>query len=281
MPTFHIHQTQAFLNAIAADTRRRLAPALFVGDSWFQYPLRSYRDLQGRISHHFHDQLIGIDDSYPGRDADEVPGLAKRWFNLAAELKGMRRPFRLILLSMGGNDIIGQDFRRHLFESDRSQSPVWPWQPDIPEVCLRRINFHELGKSFDTVRAAYQVMIELRDSQAPDARIVTHTYADITPSPTPFKFAGMPVTGPWLHKPLMQVGIRKAVEQREISRWLLASFAALLHDVAEHTQDFVVLDSRQELPAFVGWWDNEIHPLGKGFKHLADRYWIPAISTVL
>lgn len=281
MPTFHITRTQAFLNAIAADTRRKLAPALFVGDSWFQYPLRSYRDLQGRISHHFRDRLIGIDDSYPGRDADEVPGLAKRWFNLAAELKGLQRPFQLILLSMGGNDIIGQDFGRHLFETDQTQTPDWPWQPDIPEVCLRRINFTELSQSFAIVRAAYEVMIQLRDSQAPGAHILTHTYADITPSPTPFKFAGLPITGPWLHEPLMRVGISEEIEQRALSRWLLASFAALLADIAEDTPNFVVLDSRQELPDYAGWWDNEIHPLGKGFKHLADTYWIPAVDAAL
>ncbi len=281
MPTFHINRTKAFIDAIAADTRRKLSPALFVGDSWFQYPLRSYRDLQGRISHHFHHQLIGIDDSYPGRDADEIPGLAKRWFNLAGELKAMRHPLKLIMLSLGGNDIIGQDFGRHLFASDQSQTPNWPWQPVIPDICSRRINFTELGNSFETVRAAYQIMIDLRDSQAPDASILTHTYADITPSATPYKFAGLPVAGPWLHKPLVKVGIRKASEQREMSRWLLASFAALLHDIAASTNDFVVLDSRNELPDFAGWWDNEIHPLGKGFKHLADKYWIPAVGAAL
>jgi len=36
-----------------------------------------------------------------------------------------------------------------------------------------------------------------------------------------------------------------------------------------------------ECAAYEGWWDNEIHPLGKGFKHLVDNHWAPEIEAVL
>lgn len=69
--------------------------------------------------------------------------------------------------------------------------------------------------------------------------------------------------------------------QREISRWPLLSFANLLKAVAKGKQKVAVLDSRLELPDFDGWWDNEIHPLGPGFKLLAEKYWFPAVEKAL
>jgi len=256
--------------------------ALYVGDSWFQYPLRPrVADLQTRIDTKFRNDLLGLDDSYPGRDADETVGLIGRWRGFASDLQERRKPFNLICVSLGGNDIIGKDFAQHLFAVPTEQPDFkWQWSVAVPEVVKTRINIKSLNQAFDTIAHAYRLIFGLRDEFAPKATVISHTYADVTPKNAPYRFAGIKA-GPWIWKPLTRVGIRTAALQREISRWLLLSFANLLKKLAEQNQRFVVLDSRQELPDFDGWWDNEIHPLGDGFKLLAEKYWFPAVRDVL
>lgn len=85
--------------------------AFYVGDSWFQYPLRRYADLQTRIDTQFRNDMLGLDDSFPGRDADETMGLIGRWRGFASALAEMRKPFNVICVSMGGNEIIGKDLQ--------------------------------------------------------------------------------------------------------------------------------------------------------------------------
>jgi lysophospholipase L1-like esterase len=281
MPAFPITRLKQFFAAIEDRRFARRAPALFIGDSWFQYPLRSYPDLQRCISTEFDTQLIGLDDSVPGRDADEVQGLSGRWANIAADLAARGRPLKLICVSLGGNDVIGRDFARHLHGSNQNPGPVdWEFAPDIPPDALRRFRFDALRATFDRVQQAYGRIIEIRNRHAPDATLITHTYADVAPSDTPYKFAGIALSGPWIHDALNRAGIRDPQAQRVISRWLLQSFAGLMARIARRRKDFVVLDTRTELedPAL---WDNEIHPVGKGYKQLARDHWFPAIRNVL
>lgn len=275
MPSFQITELNKFL--ATATKNKKLKPALYLGDSWFQYPLRRFPDLQRLISNKFHDQIVGLDDSYPGRDADEVIGLIKRWRDIAADLKASGRPLQFILLSLGGNDVIGKDFSRHLHKSDQTPGVVdWPWAPTIPAAALKRFDFEALRETFSKIRGAYQAILELRDEFAPKAKVITHTYADVCPSDTPYKLAGIALSGPWIHEPLNEAQITDTDVQREISRWLLQSFHALLLDIGRNKEKFTVLDSRQELsdPKL---WDNEIHPRGKGFRALAEDHWFPAI----
>lgn len=281
MPAFPITRLKQFFAAIEDARFRKRVPALFIGDSWFQYPLRSYPDLQRCIATEFDTRLIGLDDSYPGRDADEVVGLIGRWTDIAADLKARKRPLALICVSLGGNDVIGKDFGRHLHKTDQNPGAVdWKYSATIPADALRRFDFVALNATFDSIQAAYARILALRQAHAPGAAIITHTYADVVPSDTPYKFAGIALSGPWIHDALDKAGIRDPDAQRVISRWLLESFADLLARIRKGQRRFVVLDTRGELsdPAL---WDNEIHPVGKGFKQLARDHWFPAVRANL
>lgn len=279
MPTYQIHRLAPFLKAL--DENRRHQLALSIGDSWFQYPLRSYADLQRRAATAFNRQMLMVDDSYPGRDADEVPGLIRRWRELAGSLqKDFKRPLKLILVSLGGNDIIGKDFGRHLKKpGDASDGGDFTWNPDRPEVVRRHLQLGALAQSFESVKRSYEHIIQLRDDFAPDATILTHTYADVLPSNRPYTFAFIKA-GPWMWKPMQDVGLDSAPAQRELSRWLLAAFAQLLTELAKQNPRLQVLDTRKEL-SNADQWDNEIHPTGPGFKFLFDQYWRPAIADAI
>jgi len=279
MASTSIHQLKKYFEQLEAFPKRKRG--LCIGDSWFQYPLRSYPDLQRRISAagEFGNRINFVDDSYPGRDAEEVAGLVKRWQRLAATMKADFKPFDLILLSLGGNDVIGLDFERHLKSPGDPGSAAWPWNDTLPQVVKDHIRLDALSQTFDRIATAYGLIIGMRDDFAPEAVIITHTYADVTPSQSPYEFLTFKA-GPWIWRPASKLGI-KAAEQKELVRWLLESFRNLLLDIQGSTTKFVVLDTRSELPDAKSDWDNEIHPLGHGFRQLVEQHWRPAIEAAI
>lgn len=272
------YQFQKYVKDVR-DNRRR-ACVLSIGDSWFQYALRPFPDLQRRIELDLDGKALMLDSSKPGRDAKNlVSDVVSEVTSWAAFMQDMHRPFQAILVSLGGNDVIGKDFATHLKKaSDPPDVKPWPWQP-IPDVARRHIKFTSLKKTFAEVRAAYQALIDLRNAHAPGAPIICHSYADVTPCNEKYEFFGFKA-GPWLWKPMREFELTDKDEQRVLSRWLLASFAALLRDVATNNTTNV-LDTREELPDYEGWWDNEIHPSQRGFAYLSKKHWVPEIKRAI
>jgi hypothetical protein len=256
---------------------------LSIGDSWFQYPLRSYGDIQRKLAAHYKSKILFYDDSNAGRDAKIVPTEIQPRLNRFCEhmAREENKPFDLILVSLGGNDVIGQDFPRHL---KRKNSPAdgttFQWNANIPPSVSSHIKLNALSDTFDKVLKTYDGIVTMRKLHAPQAQIICHSYADVTPSDAPYQFIGV-TKGPWMFKPMNDVGLTGETEQREVARWLLESFENLLRHVARGRSFVTVLKTRQELPVYRGWWDNEIHPLGKGFQHLVDNFWVPEIDRHL
>lgn len=270
-----------FIQKVNEFPRRKRA--LTVGDSWFQYPLRSYGDLQSKIAAHFRTRIVFHDDSSPGRDADQLPSeVLPRLNRFAAHMNDVeRKPFQLILLSLGGNDVIGKDFGRHLKKKSQAQSgDPTGWTSPPPPAVLDHIRFDALRTTLDVVQDAYLGIIELRRKHAPKAHIICHTYADVTPSKAPYSFIGYE-SGPWMWTPMRAIGLTDPDQQRIVSRWLLEQYAGLLKSIARNRSFMTVLDTRTKLPDYDGWWDNEIHPLGKGYQKLVDEDWIPEIRRHL
>lgn len=283
MPSTHIAHLKDYFERIERYPARR--NVLTIGDSWFQYPLRTYLDLQSGIAAN---SRLGrraniLDDSYPGRDAREVKGRIARWRRIAGELAHQQKPFSLILLSLGGNDVIGHDFRRHIDSSGTIDATVWPWSTQVPEVARRWLDLGELGRTFDMIAESHGRILALRDALAPGATVVTHTYADVTPMDRPYTF-GLPGlrTGPWIWKHLAPLGLTPT-EQKTLVRWLLESFHALLLHIGANSSApgrYVVLDTRLALPG-TALWDNEIHPRGPGFEQLIDGFWMPVLDPLV
>lgn len=261
--------------------RRALQRGLAVGDSWFQYPLRSYGDIQRKLASRFRRQVAFLDDSVPGRDARTLPDVVlPRLERVASHLQDLDKPFEVILASFGGNDVIGRDFAAHLKRDDGASHPGgWRWNAIIPDVARRHIRFDALDRTFDRIHQAYDGLVRLRNTYAPGATIIGHTYADVTPTDRAYQFALM-TSGPWLWKPMQAVELKDPHEQRVLSRWLLESFSNLVHEFNQD-DNVVILDTRQELPEYKGWWDNEIHPNNRGFQALVDNRWAPAVTAAL
>lgn len=272
---------QKFVNTVLDFPRRRRG--LCIGDSWFQYPLRSYGDIQTKLAAHYRTKIVFYDDSTAGRDAKQVPSMVQpRLDSISAHMKQvLGMPFDFILVSLGGNDVIGQDFARHLKKKSVPASGAsFPWNAARPQPVKDFIQLAPLKKTFDDIRTAYEGILAMRSRSAPGSRVICHSYADVTPSDKPYQFVGVE-SGPWLFDPMNAVGLTDEDEQRVVSRWLLESFENLLLDIARRRPFMTVLKTRAELPDYKGWWDNEIHPLGKGYQLLVDEHWIPEINRHL
>lgn len=281
MASTYINHLKDYYQRVEDFPQRR--NVLTIGDSWFQYPLRLYPDLQTRLSSDakFGKRCNILDDSVPGRDAKDVPARIRLWSDIAAHLQGLGHPFAAILLSLGGNDVIGRDFQQHLRDGVGSSQASWPWHPNVPALVRRWLDLAALKQTFERIAASYQLIVAMRDAFAPGATIVTHTYASVTPMNRPYKFAGLRA-GPWIWKHAHRAGVPDA-DQKILVDWLLESFANRMNAVGAASTDparFVVLDTRRELTDPVEW-DNEIHPLGPGFIHLADDIWFPLLDPVL
>jgi hypothetical protein len=272
------YQFQKFVEQARRFKRR--ACVLSIGDSWFQYALRPFPDLQRRIELDLISKVLMLDNSYPGRDAKNlVEDVISQTTSWAAYMQQQLRPFKAMLVSLGGNDVIGKDFSQHLkHAADPLDAHAGNW-PDAPAVARRHIRFSALEQTFERIRQAYGALIKLRNDTAPGATIFCHSYADVTPCNVRYEFFGIQA-GPWLWTPMLTFGITDPAEQRALARWLLASFADLLKDVAKRN-NMVVLDTRLEIPDFDGWWDNEIHPSKRGFEYLARNFWVPEIKQAL
>jgi hypothetical protein len=278
MASTHINHLKDYLERVDRFPDR--PNVLTIGDSWFQYPLRFYPDLQTRLSQ---DAVFGrranfLDDSYPGRDAGDVRRMIRSWDHVAHLLQDRGRPFALFLLSLGGNDVIGRDFSRHLTDGTGHDDAPWPWSDQVPAPVRRWLHLGRLAATFAVIADSYRKIVALRDRRAPGATIITHTYADVTPMDAKYKFAFIKA-GPWIRRYTGPAGV-SAADEKILVHWLLASFHRLLQSLAADTDRFMVLDTRLELPDPAEW-DNEIHPLGPGFLHLADRFWVPAIEPLL
>lgn len=91
-----------------------------------------------------------------------------------------------------------QGFATHLFKKPTQQPELeWPSSPTLPAIAETRINLASLLRAFYTIAFAYGLIITLRNDLAPKATVITHTYADVTPSNTPYTFPGIK-TGPWI-----------------------------------------------------------------------------------
>lgn len=281
MSTTDFRQLAKYLELVERHPTR--ARALSIGDSWFQYPLRSFPDLQRALATTplLRNRVMFLDDSYPGRDADEVRGLIRRWSRVARTLADRGKPFDLIALSLGGNDVIGLDFERHLrtVPSPGTDDFLWPWTARIPDVAARHIDFEQLRATFAGIFEAYRLIIEMRNESASGATILAHTYASVTPSSIGYQFLTFKA-GPWIYGPATKLGL-SASDQKVLVDWLLESFHGLLKGVqaSSFAGRFEILDTRRELADIP--WDNEIHPTASGFRALVRQHWEPAVLRAL
>jgi lysophospholipase L1-like esterase len=235
------------------------------GDSWFSYPLN--RNIADYIEMMSDFSMLRLEHS--GDEAREVLGAGSDQIkDLRKYLK--RYPAELLLFSGGGNDIADENLPGLL----NSRTPGMTWRDCINDAAL--------AARLDEIVAAYQRLIDARDTYRKTCHIVTHCYDYPVPNGIPAKGPfGLGHAGPWLKPRLVQMGINPATDGVPILRHLIDQFHDRLQALAAPVKNkFHVVDTRGTLtPNDPLQWADEMHPSGVGAGLLAQR-WRAALAAI-
>lgn len=223
------------------------------GDSWFSYPLRPNiinvldTRAQRRIS------LLRLE-----RSGEELLTIlsGKQKDKLRRQLK--RYPVQALLLSGGGNDIVGPNLLPLLREKE-PPSRSWEW-------CINKVR---VKRRLRQLELAYQELIDIRDDVNRNCVIYTHGYDHAIPTGKGVKI-GPIRRGPWLKPNLDRRKITDPGDQRKVIRWLIDRFNEMHIRLAAANPKVVFVDCRGTLGN--NDWHNEMHPNAVGFRAVAARF---------
>ena len=211
------------------------------GDSWFQHPHPKLLDTIDQLLNHY--AILSL-----GAAGDTV----RNMFYEGEYLKAIRdeNP-RIFLLSGGGNDILGEQFRGFL------QDEFDPGEPgENPERFLKDKFYAEL----ESIGEVYTRIFDRLKSQNID--ILIHGYDYVIPLESTNKG--------WLGRYMIEKGISDQVDRVAIIRYLIDQFNAMLVKRSEGYDKVHYLDLRNTVRD--DQWYDEIHPTSDGYQDVAFRF---------
>jgi hypothetical protein len=236
---------------LAGDTRPVL---LAEGDSWFQYPV-FLKDVVDHLLPDFNVLCLSA-------AGDELRSMVKEGEyrdylrRLANEV-----PLRAMLISGGGNDVVGEQMRLLLRDHDPALDAAGHldtarWEQKLADILA----------GYESIIAAVQEII-------PGTPILMHGYDHARPLPEQ-GFHVPPLDG-WVGEPMRARGIPDGPLQEAIVRLMIDGLNGALETIAggnvaggKHPRVFLV-DNRGVV---AGRWHDELHPLDAGFAAVAARF---------
>ncbi|MCW5596612.1 MAG: hypothetical protein KIT42_12135 [Rhodocyclaceae bacterium] len=251
---------------------------LIEGDSWFSIP--DVANIPIQLDSELDLSILCL--ANPGDTLEELTE-GSQFIKLASLIKDNRfgQKWDALILSAGGNDVIGPKMRRLL------KKPARPDSTNPAEY----INQKVLDKVFRKMKERLNTLRKLRDKSKinKNTPILIHTYCYLTPRNMAHKIFVWNVAGPWVLPQLESMHIFDCGLQRSIVAALLDRFFDLLHGIeVEADSNFHVVDTRTALPpiecserdtSFYHWGD-EIHPSSKGFSQITKRFFIPRMADL-
>jgi len=236
------------------------------GDSWFDYPL--------------HDVLRLLEDHH-GYDVESVAHKGDRVEDMAygiGQLEEFTRRIeklvrqhiipKAVLLSGGGNDIAGPEFRMLI---NHARSPVAGLNLQILDgVINERIHI-----AYVTIVSAITRLCEQRLGRR--LPIVLHGYDYPVPDGRGFLGGWWFLPGPWLEPGFREKGYNEMNMRVALAKQLIDRFNMMLQGVAG-IPDFShvrYIDLRGTLSIGGDYkkdWANELHPTPKGFERVTNRF---------
>lgn len=236
------------------------------GDSWFDYPWADIIQLLEDV-HGFDVESV----AHKGDTIEDMAYSAGQLETLTRRLeKLLRRNVipRAILLSGGGNDVAGADFRMLL---NHEASPVAGLnQRVLSGVIDERIRF-----AYATIIAGVTHVCESKLQRK--IPILLHGYDYPVPDGQGFWGGWYLLPGPWLEPGFRSKGYSAMERRLEVTRELIDKLNLMLQDLAtqplfDHVK---YVDLRGTLAtdgaSYKRWWDNELHPSKEGFRAITAR----------
>ncbi len=212
------------------------------GDSWFQYPDPRVRDII--------DHLLKYHAIYSlGAGGDKL----EAYFLEGEYLQALRteQP-RILLLSGGGNDFLGEQFLQYL----HLQAPEKPEGTEPGRFF--KPNFLE---KLDDLKKIYQQIFEQTPQIVAGIQVIVHGYDHIIPGDDPDKG--------WIGRYLLAAGIDRPGDRKAITDWAIDRFNMVLQEAAQPYDHVHYIDLRGTVPDQL-WWD-EIHPSSQGFLAVSTK----------
>ena len=229
------------------------------GDSWFDYPI--HKDIMGWLGTKAMPNTTILNMAHYGDTSTEIMGLTKRANTAKLWQDPENGKFDAICISMGGNDIVGDQFI--MWVEERAV------QPNPTEAIMQ----DRLQDMLYVVESAYNDLIAMRNQLLPDAYIFMHGYDFAVPNGI-----GVCGLGPWLKPSLEYLGWKDPDEAQLIVTNALLSFSQLLTNIEANHKNVVYVRTQGTLDPQTDW-SNELHPTEAGFGKLADKLLL-ALQTV-
>jgi len=235
------------------------------GDSWFDYPLH---DVLSEL-----EDLHGYDVESVAHKGDPVEEMAYSdgqlddFARLVEKVFARGTPLKAVLLSGGGDDIAGDEFGMLL---DHARSGAPGVNDDVVSGIIER-----------RVRNAYITIIQkISDVCAAHAGapvpILLHGYDYPVPDGRGFLGGWGPLPGPWLEPGFRAKGFDVLGQRIDMMETIIDRFNAMLKKVAAMFPHAYHIDLRGTLSTkpsdYKAWWGNELHPTGKGFEAVAQKF---------
>lgn len=235
------------------------------GDSWFDYP---WHDVLRMLEDHH-----GYDVESVAHKGDSVESMAyggqlEGFTRLIEKLLRQRVLPRAILLSGGGNDVAGDEFRM-LINHVRSA------HAGLNEQVVRGVIDQRVFDAYVTILTGV-TMVCRRRTGGP-VPIIIHGYGHPVPDGRGVLGGWGPLPGPWLQPGFRDKGFSAPDACVEMAADLIDRFNAMLRRVAalaefSHVRYVDVRDLLSNGPDYKRWWANELHPTKRGFEAVADRF---------
>ena len=213
------------------------------GDSWFQHPHPKVKDTIDHLSERFAIYSVGA-------AGDELKNMYRENEYLDA-IKEVDPTF--FLLSGGGNDILGAQFR-HYLKKDFAKAEIG----QNPRRFLKNVFFLELER----IGMIYQNILEGLTEMKPDMHILLHGYDYVIPE-------SKTNTG-WLGRYMIGNGIKEHDDRQALVNLIIDEFNQKITQTASQFDNVTFIDVRTRV-ANDRWYD-EIHPDSEGFKTVADCF---------
>lgn len=240
--TIETTQRKRLYNRLKNTDRLRIVAE---GDSWFQYPIR-LKDIL--------DQLYKL---YAIRSFAEAGDTLENYMKKKEYLKAIKEEeAQIFLVSGGGNDILGKQFREFLRAV-----------PAENDGAYSRYLEDTFMKKLDDLEKWYRDMFTELHDRYPNLRILVHSYDYVIPVDTDLT----PRKTSWLGKYMIEKNIKPQPEREEVIKFILNRFNERLQKIAADYAGIVYYIDARNTVERNSWYD-EIHPTNDGFGLVADKF---------
>jgi hypothetical protein len=230
------------------------------GDSWFDYP---GDDILRLLKKKYHYRVASVADA-----GDLVEDMAyskkqsEKFTNRLEELLSDGHVPRAILLSGGGNDIAGDEFRQ-LINAKESKLPT------INEDVVRGVIDVRLKDAYIAIISRISTITE--GYLVRPIPIILHGYAHPVPDGRGVLGGWWRIPGPWLRPGFHHKGHGDQTENTAVMEKLIDRFNAMLKAVAatngfSHVHYLNLRDTLRNDEHYKDHWANELHPTDRGFR---------------